>query len=68
VRLGGYFRQCAGFCIDQNPPSKCRIASRDKSFYLGCVKYSGKASLAALCLIGLSGAGIVALIAVAFLA
>jgi phosphatidylserine decarboxylase len=32
------------------------------------VKYSGKASLAALRLIGLSGAGIVALIAVAFLA
>jgi phosphatidylserine decarboxylase len=49
-------------------PQKCRIASRAKSFYLGHVKHSGKASLAALRLIGLSGAGVVALIAVAFLA
>ena len=32
------------------------------------MKHSGKASLAALRLIGLSGAGVVALIAVAFLA
>ena len=36
------------------------------SFYLGRVKHSGKALLAALRLIGLSGAAVVALLAVAF--
>jgi phosphatidylserine decarboxylase len=46
---------------------KCRIASGAGKFYLARVKHSGKASGAALKLIGWSGAAAVALLAAAFL-
>jgi len=46
---------------------KCRIASGAQNFYLGCVKHSGQALLAALRLIGLSGAAVLVLLAIAFL-
>jgi phosphatidylserine decarboxylase len=48
--------------------SKCRIASRPQKIYCGWVKHSGKAALAALKLIGLSGMIVLVLLAVAFLA
>jgi phosphatidylserine decarboxylase len=51
-----------------NLPRKCRIASDAENFYIGRVKHSGKAALAALRLIGLSGAVVIALLAGAFLA
>jgi len=49
-------------------PRKCRIASGVQKFYFGGVKNSGKALLAALRLIGLAGAAVLGLVAVAFLA
>ncbi len=48
--------------------SKCRIASDPQKFYFGCVKHSGKAAQSALKLIGLSGAAVLVLLVVAFLA
>jgi phosphatidylserine decarboxylase len=47
---------------------KWRIASAAEKFYFAVVKHSGKASVAALKLIGLSGAAVLVLIAVAFIA
>jgi len=47
---------------------KWRIASVAEKFYFAVVKHSGKASVAALKLIGLSGAAVLALIGVAFVA
>ena len=47
---------------------KCRIASAAGKIYFVRVKHSGKASLAALRLIGLSAAGILVLLVVAWLA
>jgi len=47
---------------------KCRIASAAGKFYFVPVKHSGKASAAALKLIALSGAGVLLLLVVAFLA
>ncbi len=47
---------------------KCRIASEGENFYSVRVKHSGKASEAALRLIGWSGAAVAGLLAVAFLA
>ena len=46
---------------------KCRIASDAGKFYFVRVKHSGKASAAALKLIALSGAGVLLLLAVAFI-
>jgi len=46
-------------------PRKCRIASGVPKFYFGRVKNSGKALFAALRLIGLAGAAVLALLAVA---
>jgi len=51
-----------------NLPRKCRIASGAQNFYIGRVKHSGKAMLAALRLIGLSGAAVLVLLAGAFVA
>jgi phosphatidylserine decarboxylase len=51
-----------------NLHSKCRIASAVKKIYFGGVKHSGKASIAALKLIGLSGGAVLLLLAVAWLA
>ncbi len=52
------------------PPGaiKCRIAWDGRNFYLGGVKHSGKASIAAWRLIGLAGAAVVVLVVIAFLA
>jgi phosphatidylserine decarboxylase len=50
-----------------NLPRKCRIASGAQNFYIGRVKHSGKAALAALRLIGLSGAAVLVLLVGAFL-
>jgi len=47
---------------------KCRIASAVEKFYFDGVKHSGKAAAAALKLIGLSGAGVLLLLVVAWLA
>jgi phosphatidylserine decarboxylase len=47
---------------------KCRIASAAQKFYFTAVKHSGKAAGAALKLIGLSGAAVLGLLAVAWLA
>lgn len=47
---------------------KCRIASAAGKIYFTPVKHSGKASVAALKLIGWSGAAVLILIAVAFIA
>lgn len=47
---------------------KCRIASAAEKIYFGGVKHSGKASVAALKLIGLSGAAVLVLLVVAWLA
>ena len=47
---------------------KCRIASSAKYFYAARVKHSGKASAAALKLIGWSAAAAIVLLAVAYLA
>ena len=47
---------------------KCRIACGGEKFYRAPVKHSGKAAESALKLIGLSGAAVLALIVVAFVA
>jgi phosphatidylserine decarboxylase len=47
---------------------KCRIASAIEKIYFAAVKHSGKAAIAALKLIGLSGAGVLLLLVVAWLA
>jgi hypothetical protein len=47
---------------------KCRIASIVKKIYFAPVKHSGKAAAAAFKLIGLSAAGVLLLLAVAWLA
>jgi phosphatidylserine decarboxylase len=56
------------FCDLVKLPRKCRIASGAQNFYHGRVKHSGKAALAALRLIGWSGAAVLALLVGAFLA
>ena len=49
-------------------PPKCRIASARQKIYFGAVKYSGKASSAALKLIAISAVLVLALIVAAWLA
>jgi len=50
-----------------NLHAKCRIASGANKFYHAGVKHSGKALLAALKMVGWSGAAVVVLLAAAFL-
>jgi phosphatidylserine decarboxylase len=55
------------FATAFNLHPKCRIASVARKIYPAVVKHSGKASLAALRIIGLSAAALVALLAAAYL-
>jgi phosphatidylserine decarboxylase len=56
------------FATGLNLHRKCRIASGAQKFYPAGVKHSGKAAQSALKLVGFSLAGVVVLLAVAFLA